>query len=52
VIASPAFKGFLMNFARVTVPKALGFVKPLPFSPDRQPLPWQVAVTVAPNGTF
>src|SRR3954453_15695269 len=52
VTTSPAFSGFLMNLARVTVPKALFLVKPLPFRPDGQPLPLQVAVTVAPNGTF
>ena len=41
-----------MNLARVTVPKAFFLVKPLPFRPEGQPLPLQVTVTVAPNGTF
>ena len=41
-----------MNLAKVTVPKAFFFVKPLPFRPDGQPLPLQVTVTVEPSGTF
>ena len=52
VIDVADLKGFLMNLARVTVPKAFFLVKPLPFRPDGQPLPLQVTVTVAPSGTF
>ena len=52
VTLSPALNDFLMNFASVTVPKAFFLMKPLPFRPDGQPLPVQMAVTVEPSGTF
>ena len=52
VILSPARSDFLMNFASVTVPNALVFVKPLPFRPDGQPLPAHVTLTVELSGTF